>query len=247
MNHSNRLRLSKLSIGLIVALAAAPAFAQNTTAGLSGQVVGADGQPVVGAEVTILHTESGTVSRVVTDGNGRYSARGLRVGGPYKVTANKEGAGTQTESDVYLALDQVSQIDIAIGGQELDTISVIGSAGPTVFSPDKMGAGTAISRQDLDNYASVQRNLQDYVRFDPRISQTDKERGEISAGGHNLPTTHSAGAFRTPSPGDSLCWTWMKPANNSSLSSAPKPTGSGKPGRSKILMAANRLNGFLQH
>jgi Carboxypeptidase regulatory-like domain len=185
MNHSNRLRLSKLSIGLIVALAAAPAFAQNTTAGLGGQVLGADGQPVVGAEVTILHTESGTVSRVVTDANGRYSARGLRVGGPYNITANKEGAGTQTESDVYLALDQVSQIDIAIGGQELDTISVIGSAGPTVFSPDKMGAGTSISRQDLDTYASVQRNLQDYVRFDPRISQTDKERGEISAGGQN--------------------------------------------------------------
>ena len=66
MNHTNRLRLSKLSIGLIVALAAAPAFAQNTTAALGGQVVGADGQPIAGAEVTIVHSESGTVSRVVT-------------------------------------------------------------------------------------------------------------------------------------------------------------------------------------
>lgn len=185
MNHNNRLRLSKLSIGLIVALAAAPAFAQNTTAALNGQVVGADGQPLVGAEVVIQHTESGTVSRVVTDANGRYNARGLRVGGPYKITANKEGAGTQTESGVFLALDQVSQVDISIGAQELEAIQVTGSAGPQIFSADKMGAGTAISRQDIDNYASVQRNLQDYVRFDPRISQTDKERGEISAGGQN--------------------------------------------------------------
>ena len=185
MNHSNRLRLSKLSIGLIVALAAAPAFAQNTTAGLNGQVVGADGQPIVGAEVVIVHTESGTVSRVVTDANGRYNARGLRVGGPYKITANKEGAGTQSESGVFLALDQVSQVDISIGAQELEAIQVTASAGPQIFSADKMGAGTAISRQDIDNYASVQRNLQDYVRFDPRISQTDKERGEISAGGQN--------------------------------------------------------------
>lgn len=186
MNHNNRLRLSKLSIGLIVALAAAPAFAQNTTAALNGQVLGADGQPVVGAEVVILHTESGTASRVVTDANGRYNARGLRVGGPYKITANKEGAGTQSESNVYLQLDQVSQVDISIGAQELEAINVTGSAGgPEIFSADKMGAGTAISRQDIDNYASVQRNLQDYVRFDPRISQTDKERGEISAGGQN--------------------------------------------------------------
>jgi hypothetical protein len=185
MNHTNRLRLSKLSIGLIVALAAAPAFAQNTTAAIGGQVLGTDGQPVAGAEVTIVHSESGTVSRAVTDANGRYNARGLRVGGPYKVTANKEGTGTQTESDIYLALDQTSQIDISIGGAELDAIVVTGSAGPQIFSSDKMGAGTAISRADLDNYASVQRNLQDYVRFDPRISQTDKERGEISAGGQN--------------------------------------------------------------
>ena len=185
MNHTNRLRLSKLSIGLIVALAAAPAFAQNTTAAMGGQVLGSDGQPLAGAEVTIVHTESGTVSRAVTDANGRYNARGLRVGGPYKVTANKEGAGTQTESDIYLALDQTSQIDISIGSAELDAIRVTGNAGPQIFSSDKMGAGTAISRADLDKYASVQRNLQDYVRFDPRISQTDKERGEISAGGQN--------------------------------------------------------------
>jgi len=108
MNHTNRLRLSKLSIGLIVALAAAPAFAQNTTAALGGQVVGADGQPIAGAEVTIVHSESGTVSRVVTDANGRYNARGLRVGGPYAITANKEGSGTRSEDGVYLALDQVS-------------------------------------------------------------------------------------------------------------------------------------------
>ncbi len=185
MNHTNRLRLSKLSIGLIVALAAAPAFAQNTTAAIGGQVLGSDGQPVAGAEVTIVHTESGTVSRAVTDASGRYNARGLRVGGPYKVTANKEGAGTQTESDIYLALDQTSQIDISIGSAELDAIRVTGTAGPQIFSSDKMGAGTAISRAELDTYASVQRNLQDYVRFDPRISQTDKERGEISAGGQN--------------------------------------------------------------
>ncbi|MEQ1513972.1 MAG: TonB-dependent receptor [Lysobacteraceae bacterium] len=185
MNHTNRLRLSKLSIGLIVALAAAPAFAQNTTAALGGQVVGADGQPIAGAEVTIVHSESGTVSRVVTDANGRYAARGLRVGGPYQITANKDGAGNRSEDGVYLALDQVSEVNLSIGAQELDAITISGNAGPQIFSADKMGAGTSISRQELDTYASVQRNLQDYARFDPRISQTDKERGEISAGGQN--------------------------------------------------------------
>ncbi|HHA2431384.1 TPA: carboxypeptidase-like regulatory domain-containing protein [Stenotrophomonas maltophilia] len=75
------LRMSKLTLGLVAALAAAPAFAQSTSAGVGGQVMSAAGQPVAGAEVTITHTESGTVSRATTDASGRYAARGLRVGG----------------------------------------------------------------------------------------------------------------------------------------------------------------------
>ena len=96
MTHPNRVRLSKLTLGLLAALAAAPVFAQATSAGIAGRVVGADGQPVVGAEVIITHTESGTVSRAVTGEDGRYNARGLRVGGPYTITTTTgEGAGSQ--------------------------------------------------------------------------------------------------------------------------------------------------------
>ena len=71
MTHPNRVRLSRLTLGLLAALATAPAFAQSTSAGVGGRVVGADGQPVAGAEVTIVHVESGTVSRAVTGDDGR--------------------------------------------------------------------------------------------------------------------------------------------------------------------------------
>lgn len=186
MNHSKRLRLSKLSIGLIVALAAAPAFAQSTSAGVGGQVVGADGQPLAGAEVTIVHSESGTVNRVVTDANGRYNARGLRVGGPYVITVKKEGTGTRSEDDVYLNLNEVSQVDLSVGVEELDAIQISGSGGVSqVFASDKMGSGSNVTRQQIEAYSSIDRNLQDYVRFDPRIAQTDKSRNEISVGGQN--------------------------------------------------------------
>src|SRR3546814_8985269 len=104
MNQS-RLPLSKLSLGLIAALAAATAFAQSTSAGIGGQVTGADVQPVAGAEVTITQVESGTVSRATTDDNGRYNARCLLVGGPYNVTVTKAGAGTDTGEDIYHELN----------------------------------------------------------------------------------------------------------------------------------------------
>lgn len=180
-------KLSRLALGVVIALAAASASAQNTSATIGGRVIGEGGQPVANAEVTILHVPSGTVSRAVTDANGRYGARGLRVGGPYKVTVVKDGyEGAQTDG-VYLELGDSAPVnlDLAAETAELDAVEVIGAATATVFSPDKMGAGTQISQEQINSFPSINRNLQDYVRLDPRIAQTDKGRNEISAGGQN--------------------------------------------------------------
>ncbi|MGZ8255435.1 MAG: TonB-dependent receptor, partial [Burkholderiaceae bacterium] len=188
MNHNNRVRLSKLSLGLLVALAAAPAFAQSTSAGVGGQVLGADGRPVTGAEVTIVHTESGTVSRAVTDDSGRYNARGLRVGGPYTITINKAGAGTRSEDDVYLNLNQVNTVDVTLDNAvtTLESVQAIAyTGGSGVFSANKMGTGTSVTREQIESLPSANRNIQDFIRLDPRISQVSKADGAISAGGQN--------------------------------------------------------------
>lgn len=188
MNRTQTLRRSKLALGLIAALAAAPVFAQSTSAGVGGQVT-ANGQPVAGAEVVITHVESGTVSRVTTDASGRYTARGLRVGGPYTITVNKSGEGSDTENNVYLPLNQVATVNAelagASAGQSLDTVTVVGMAGPEIFSQNKMGTATNVTRDSIDNLPSANRNIQDYIRLDPRISQVSKADGAISAGGQN--------------------------------------------------------------
>lgn len=183
MTDRNRVRLSKLSLALLVAFAAAPAFAQSTSAAVGGRVVGADGAPVSGIEVTITHVASGTTSKVVTDANGRYNARGLRVGGPYTITATGT-AGTDTEQGIYLQLSEANNVNLGLAGNELETVEVVG-AGPTVFSPDKMGTGTNVSREQIEAAPSINRNIQDMMRFDPRVVQTSKADGAISAGGQN--------------------------------------------------------------
>ena len=169
----------------VAIVAAAPVMAQNTTAAIGGRVTSADGKPVSGATVTILHRESGSSNTLVTDAEGRYSARGLRVGGPYTVTAVK-GGDKSSQDDIYLQLADSLNFDIRLGGQTLEAVVVTGSAAANnKFASSSGGAGTNLGRQELDAYASIARNLQDYARQDPRLSQTDKERGEISAGGQN--------------------------------------------------------------
>ncbi|RQO63160.1 hypothetical protein DBR47_00880 [Paucibacter sp. KBW04] len=177
---------SRTALSVAVAIvAAAPAMAQNTTAAIGGRVLTAEGKPVAGASVTILHRESGSVNNLVTDNEGRYSTRGLRVGGPYTVTVSK-GAEKDVRNDIYLQLAESLSLDITLGANVLSTVVVTGtnSAGLKINNGN-MGANTAVSRKELDAYASIARSLQDYARIDPRLAQTDKERGEISALGQN--------------------------------------------------------------
>ncbi|MBB5768020.1 outer membrane receptor protein involved in Fe transport [Xanthomonas campestris] len=180
--------MSKLTLGLVAALAAAPVFAQSTSAGVAGLVTSSGGQPVPNAEVTITHVESGTVSRATTDASGRYNARGLRVGGPYTITITKSGEGTKTEEGVYLNLNQVNSVDASLGG-DVTTLGAVqaigGDYGSALFSANKMGTGTNVTREQIESLPSINRNLQDYVRLDPRVAQTDKARNEISVGGQN--------------------------------------------------------------
>ncbi|WP_166770824.1 TonB-dependent receptor [Xanthomonas arboricola] len=188
MTHPRCLRMSKLTLGLVAALAAAPVFAQSTSAGVAGLVTSSAGQPVPNAEVTITHVESGTVSRAITDASGRYNARGLRVGGPYTITITKSGEGTKTEEGVYLNLNQVNSVDASLGG-DVTTLGAVqaigGDYGSALFSANKMGTGTNVTREQIESLPSINRNLQDYVRLDPRVAQTDKARNEISVGGQN--------------------------------------------------------------
>lgn len=189
MTHTNRVRVSKLTLGLLAALATAPVFAQSTSSGVGGLVTDTSGAPVAGAEVVITHVESGTVSRATTDASGRYVARGLRVGGPYTIAVSKPGAGTDTEDGVYLDLNAISTVNASLGAataaESLDTVTVIGVAGPSVFSATKMGSGTSVSRQTIEELPSINGNIQDYMRLDPRVAFTDRASGSISAGGQN--------------------------------------------------------------
>jgi hypothetical protein len=183
INHK-RLRLTQIALSLSIALAAAPSFAQNTTSSIGGRISATDGKPAAGAQVNIVHVESGSASNVTTDAEGRYVARGLRAGGPYTITITKNGVVEKREG-VYIALAETANVDATLGA-DMQVVKVSTNAVRNqVFNRNNMGAGTNIGPTELATQASISRSLQDYARVDPRLSQTDKERGEISVAGQN--------------------------------------------------------------
>src|SRR5690349_5523888 len=108
------LRAKALPVAIAALLAVSAAHAQNiTTSGINGRVLDAGGKPVAGAVVTIVHVPSGTSKEVTTDAEGRYSAQGLRVGGPFDVKASEGGKSVAEQHDVYLQLGQPASINLA--------------------------------------------------------------------------------------------------------------------------------------
>jgi hypothetical protein len=183
----NRFR-KRILAGLVVALIASSALAQTTSSSMSGRIVDAAGKPVAGATVEILHVPSNSSRTVLTDADGRYSAQGLRVGGPFDVKASGDHGEQAEQENVYLQLSQETTLNLSLGAAaatELAGVTVTAAAPGAIFQPDNKGLSTNISSRELADIPTPNRSIQDIARTDPRITITDRARGEISALGQN--------------------------------------------------------------
>lgn len=168
-----------MGAGLAVALAAPLAMAQETTAQLNGFVVGADGQPIPGAEVSIVHVPSGTSTSSTTTDSGQFTATGLRVGGPYRVTARAEGMQEAIVEDLYTRLAERTSVTlVAQPIAQLTGVEVVGLAERDVT----IGAGSRFGSQDVRALPSISRDIKDVVRIDPKawIDPTNVDALEVA-------------------------------------------------------------------
>ena len=183
----NMYKVRSILVMLIALLFAAPLMAQQVATTLTGRVTDQGGNPVSNATVQILHVPTGTVRSAETLGNGRYQATGLRVGGPYQLTATREGFEPQILEEVFLRLGETETINFEIADTAVtDRIVVMGQAVTSLFRPDNIGTGSTIGSDQIDDFASINRSINDYIQLDPRATIVDKGRNEISVGGgHN--------------------------------------------------------------
>lgn len=166
----------------MTAAIASPALAQETTAAMRGSVSTESG-PVSGATVTIINVPSGTVVQQTTDASGSFSARGLRVGGPYTVTITAPGMQPYRAEGISLTLGQTFAINANLKAGATDEIVVMGSAiqGANVA----LGPVTTYNAEDLQDIPAIGRNLNDIVNTDPRIYVDPSNSGAIQCAGAN--------------------------------------------------------------
>lgn len=166
--------------GLAAAMIMPPAaHAQETSSQLTGFVVDAAGLPIEGAQVSILHLPSGTATNVTTGASGQFSATGLRVGGPYRISARAEGRQDAVVEDLHTELGRRSSVTLVS-----QPIAQLADVEVTALSARDVtiGAGSRFNADDVSQLPSISRDIKDVVRIDPKawIDPTNQDALEIA-------------------------------------------------------------------
>ena len=142
-------------------------FAQVTTSGLSGKVMGKDNLTLPGATVVAIHVPTGTKYVTVSNANGQFSIQGMRSGGPYTVNISFMGYSTSSYRDINLALGDMFNLNATLNESATSIAEVVIVGSKTSFRSLKTGAVSNITTAQMKNIPSLTRSLGDYTKLSP--------------------------------------------------------------------------------
>lgn len=147
-------------------------MAQVTSGSIGGAVVGDTNEPLIGATLLITHLPTGIDYGVVTQDNGRYTIKNLKVGGPYSVEVNYLGYEPVVKTDIYLQLGQRLRLDFELqqSGITMDQIEVVGELNP-ILSNERTGAETNIKSDMISKLPTINRSSSDLTRLNPMAAE----------------------------------------------------------------------------
>lgn len=166
-------RLTKVCLLLTLSLLAVvgTALAQGvTTATLGGTVRSSTGQPITGATVRAVHEPSGTAYGTITRADGRFLIPGMRVGGPYSVAVQNIGYAPITQGDVTLNLGVATNLELTLTETAiaLEGVTVTGTQAAAILSPDRTGAATSVTRENIEVMPTISGRIDDITRLTPQ-------------------------------------------------------------------------------
>jgi Carboxypeptidase regulatory-like domain len=166
-----------LLIFLGCSFAVSVAVAQETGGRLEGTARDTAGIPLAGAVVRLVHLPTGTVytSEVLSDG--LFYFNGLRIGGPYQLTATYVGMNKVMMDGLQVRLGDPLRVEMLF-------VPAIGQLGAAVVSGRKKGnqvgrygSGANFTSAQIQQMPAISRSLQDITRMEPQASKDNSFLG----------------------------------------------------------------------
>jgi hypothetical protein len=177
------LAASVVSLAATTTFVATPAFAQETTSSVRGEVVDQNGNPIPGATVTVTHTPSGTTSTQTTDAAGGFNAAGLRLGGPFTVSVTADNYETAEQEIGFLTAGQAQRISVSLA--DIGKTIVVSGARQRSSISLGTGAATVLTARDIAGVSNVNRDIRNLALRDPLVTLDATNGNAISILGQN--------------------------------------------------------------
>jgi hypothetical protein len=143
----NRIAICLLAGFLALALAGASAWAQATTAQISGNVKDASGAVLPGVEINVTQTATGRKRSVVTNETGNYVLASLPLG-PYMLEAALPGFKSYVQTGIVLQVDDSPVINVVLQiGQVSEQVEV--QANAALVETQRTAIGQVVTTQQI--------------------------------------------------------------------------------------------------
>lgn len=165
--HKSFLRIVLTVVTALAATFAPMGYAQGVvSSSITGSVLDA-GKPVAGVTVTAVHVPTNSTYTAVTAPSGRFQITGLRVGGPYTVTAAAPSYTISTYNDVYLALGEPSDVSLEARSETLQLEKFVVTGEANALDSSATGAGSVLDSRAILNMPTTNRSFADLVKTNP--------------------------------------------------------------------------------
>ena len=143
-----------------------------TTGAVRGRVTDEAGNPVVGAVLTLVNTNTGLRNAVNSRGDGRFDIENVTPGGPFTLSARAIGYRPVEQSGIMVSLGQVVQAELRMTAAtvELSALNVSAEAANPLTSTSRTGPSTFVSDSFVNNLPSLSRNFTDFINVSPQVN-----------------------------------------------------------------------------
>lgn len=143
------------------------ASAQAGSGSILGTVTDASGGIVAGASISVKNTQTGVVTSLTANAQGRYLAPDLIVG-TYDVQAQMKGFQTQVHTDVVLTVGGSAVADFSLPvGQVAETVTVEGATSQVNTTTADISA--LIGQQQMQDLPLNGRNFEQLILLAPGV------------------------------------------------------------------------------